>query len=194
MVAVCVEYRPEGIEGVYSPMQCIKHTKAAVGYVRAHAAELGMDPKRIAAAGASAGGYLALCTAMIEPSYIRCGELEVSCVPDALILFNGGVDAALLVEMFPELSTELMNASPIGKVRGDLPPSLFFHRTLDANIPYNTIEEFVDGMKGSGNNSRLVRFEGLGHGFFNYGNHENIPFRRTLLEIDEFLKNLGWLE
>ncbi|OMD46898.1 hypothetical protein BSK56_15530 [Paenibacillus borealis] len=164
-VSICVEYRPRHVEGLFSPVTGIKHAKTAVRQVRAQSALLGIDPCRIFVAGASAGGYLALCTAMIEtvtdlPDDLS-GDLSVSSVPDVLIIFNGGVDTAVLIEMFPELSVDLAGASPKDHVRGFLPPSLFFHGTQDENIPYATVEEFVDAMWKSGNDSRLVRFEGL---------------------------------
>lgn len=35
--------------------------------------------------------------------------------------------------------------------------------------------------------------KGLGHGFFNYGNYDNIPYQRTLQEIVKFLDELGYI-
>ncbi|GIQ69611.1 hypothetical protein XYCOK13_24350 [Xylanibacillus composti] len=86
MLAFCVEYRPASVEGLYSPLTCLAHARAAIRWVRQHADTLGIDVHRIVAAGASAGGYLSLCCAMMEER----GE-SVSSKPDACLLFNAGI-------------------------------------------------------------------------------------------------------
>lgn len=60
LIAVAVQYRlyqPEGEATVYD---CVADCRAALAYVRDHAAELGVDPHRVSAMGDSAGGHLAL--------------------------------------------------------------------------------------------------------------------------------------
>jgi acetyl esterase len=138
-------------------------------------------------AGASAGGYLCLCSAMIEKIDDIRDDLSISCIPNAIVVFNGGIDTDLLTQLFPALSDELTNASPINCVRKDLPPSIFFHGMDDANITHEAVKGFVTSMKLLGNETKLVSFEGMGHGFFNYGSHENQPFRKTLEETESFL-------
>ena len=54
MVAISAEYRVKGTHGV-SPFECVTDGKSAVRWVRAHAAELGIDPNRLASGGGSAG-------------------------------------------------------------------------------------------------------------------------------------------
>ena len=53
MVGIRVEYRviPKGDAG--PPIVCVQDAKSALRYVRAHALELGIDPRRIAGAGGS---------------------------------------------------------------------------------------------------------------------------------------------
>ena len=65
MVAVSAEYRVKNRHGT-TPAECVADGKSAVRWLRSHAAELGIDPARIAAGGGSAGGHVALCTAVIE--------------------------------------------------------------------------------------------------------------------------------
>src|SRR6478672_10141950 len=54
LVGIRVEYRviPKGEKG--APIVCCQDAKSAMRYVRSHAAELGVDSQRIAAAGGSA--------------------------------------------------------------------------------------------------------------------------------------------
>ena len=50
---------------------CVTDAKSAIRWVRSHADEWGIDPTKIIAAGGSAGGHLAACTALAvisEPS------------------------------------------------------------------------------------------------------------------------------
>lgn len=193
-VSICVEYRPRDREGLFSPIESIKHAKSAIRWVRAHSSRLGINPAKVVVAGASAGGYLSLCCAMIEQMNSQTDDTSISCIPNAVVIFNGGVDADPLIELFPENKDELVDASPIHHVRRGLPPGLLFHGTHDANIPHETVRRFVDKVKQYGNDFKLVSFEGKGHGFFNYGNDENKPYRRTLEEMEDFLRKYDFLE
>src|ERR1035437_19830 len=57
MVCAQVEYRLLR-DPKEPPLVCIQDAKCAMRWVRGHARELGIDPKRIAASGGSAGGHL----------------------------------------------------------------------------------------------------------------------------------------
>ena len=68
MVAITAEYRVKS-RNKTSPFECVADGKSAVRFVRANAAKLGVDPKRVAAGGGSAGGHVAAATG-------NCPELE----------------------------------------------------------------------------------------------------------------------
>lgn len=57
MVAISAQYRTRKYKAI--PRDCVEDGREAVRYVRQHAAELGVDPDRIAAGGGSAGGHVA---------------------------------------------------------------------------------------------------------------------------------------
>ncbi|MBM4341636.1 MAG: alpha/beta hydrolase, partial [Deltaproteobacteria bacterium] len=87
LVAARADYRVKSRHGV-SPKECVEDAKSAVRWMRKTAAELGADPTRIVAAGGSAGGHIAACTAL-APGLDADGEdLTVSSKPNALVLFN----------------------------------------------------------------------------------------------------------
>ncbi len=65
LVGIRVEYRTMPKDGKGPPTVCCADAKSAMRYVRSHAAELGIDPQRIAASGGSAGGHLAAFTSMV---------------------------------------------------------------------------------------------------------------------------------
>ncbi len=91
MVAICVEYRVQSRHGV-NVAQCVADAKSAMRWVRSHAGELGIDPQRIASAGGSAGGHLAAAVALLPGHDDPQDDTSVSCVPDAMVLFNPAVD------------------------------------------------------------------------------------------------------
>jgi len=87
MVAMSAAYRVKAEHGT-EPRECVKDGKSAVRWIRVHAAELGIDPDRIAAGGGSAGGHVAASTGT-NTAFEEDGEdRTVSYRPDALVLFN----------------------------------------------------------------------------------------------------------
>jgi acetyl esterase/lipase len=74
----------------------VQDVKAAVRWVRAHAAAYGLDPDRIAASGRSAGGYLAVMLGATRdaPMYDdpRLGSPAVSSAVQAVVDFYAPVD------------------------------------------------------------------------------------------------------
>ncbi|MFC5471258.1 alpha/beta hydrolase [Cohnella suwonensis] len=192
-VTIRVEYRPLDIEGLFSPIECLKNAKSAIRWTKQNSIQYGIDSNKLIAVGASAGGYLCLCVAMIDQINNKEDDVLVSPKPNAMILLNGGVNSNLLIDLFPEMKDQLLIASPTEVTRKGLPPSLFFHGTEDQNIPIEDVINFSDDMRVKGNYSRVIAFEGLGHGFFNYGNHDNKPYDKILRDINEFLREIDLL-
>ena len=199
MVAITADYRVASRHGV-KPTACLADARSAIRWVRSHAQELGIDPERIAAAGGSAGGHLAACTALIE-SFDEAGEpKEISAKPDALILFNPALVLAPIDGYNPEgfgtrvpaqrLGTEPQSISPVHHVRDNAPPTIIFHGREDTTVPIESAEAFSRIMKASGNRCELKVFDGQKHGFFNSDHFKRVTLRQT----DEFLVSLGWLE
>ncbi|GIP26115.1 hypothetical protein J23TS9_12450 [Paenibacillus sp. J23TS9] len=127
---------------------------------------------------------------MIEQFNNQQDNMLVSPEPNAMIIFNGGVNSDLLINLFSDIKEQLLLACPTEAVRGGLPPSLFFHGTEDRNIPIEDVIDFTSKMRSKGNISRLITFEGLGHGFFNYGNLNNEPYNKTLKDTEIFLREI----
>jgi len=75
-----------------SPRECVKDAKSAMRWVRRNAVALNIDPAKVAAAGASAGGHLAAATATLSAFNEPGEDLSVSCKPDALILIESVLD------------------------------------------------------------------------------------------------------
>ncbi|MEI8042941.1 MAG: sulfatase-like hydrolase/transferase, partial [Verrucomicrobiota bacterium] len=87
MVCALVQYRFVK-KPAATPTVCIQDAKSAMRWVRSHAAELGINPQRIGAAGGSAGGHLAAFTGMVDGLDDPSDDLTVSARPAATVLFN----------------------------------------------------------------------------------------------------------
>jgi acetyl esterase/lipase len=193
VVGIRVEYRviPKGDSG--PPTICVNDAKSAMRYVRGHAKELGVDPKRIAAAGGSAGGHLAAATALLPGLDDPADDVAVSARPDALILFNpvmnngpGEWGNARVGERFKEFS-------PAHNVKAGAPPTIVFLGDKDRLIPVKVVRDFEAAMKAANARCDVRIYPGAGHGFFNKRKEDGRWFTETLVEADRFLASLGWV-
>lgn len=184
MVAIVADYRVRSRHGT-SPFEAMADAKSAVRWVRVHAAQLGVDPNRIAAGGGSSGGHIALSAAVFD-TFDDVGEDKtVSSKPNALVLFNPAVD--------PQFDDRGRDGSPLQHLRAGLPPALVLHGRSDTTVPYADVERFCAATKALGNQCQLVGYEGATHGFFNPQNADGKWYRETLLEADRFLVKIGYL-
>ena len=92
-----VDYRVRSKDGV-TPDKCVEDAISAMRWVRGHAAQLGVDPERIVAAGGSAGGHLAACTFFAEGVAAADDDQSVSAKPNAMILYNPALNLVALAE------------------------------------------------------------------------------------------------
>jgi acetyl esterase len=192
MVAISAEYRVKSRHQA-TPFDCVEDGKSALRWVRTHAKKIGVDPKRIAGGGGSAGGHVAVAVATVPGLDAEGDDLSVSCMPDALVLFNpvydngpGGFGYAKLKDRYREIS-------PMHNLREDMAPTIVFLGDQDSLIPVSTAEKFRDGMRKLGNRSELFVYPGQPHGFFNQGKPGD-GYAQTLAEMDRFLVSLGWIK
>ena len=197
MVAIVADYRVKTRQDA-KPADCVSDAKACVRWVRANASRLGIDPERIAVGGGSAGGHLAASTATVPGLDDAKDDKSVSCLPNALVLFNPGT----VMAPFPGLDLKGFGAgldkakfgcepteiSPLHHVKKGTPPTIIFHGKADTTVPYSTVEKFAEVMKTAGNRCELIGYEGQPHGFFN-----KAKYAETLAATDAFLVSLGYL-
>ena len=182
-----------------TPFECVKDGKSAVRWIRQHAAELGIDPGRVVAAGGSAGGHVAACTGVIQGHEEDGENGDISTLPNAMILYNPVIDTTEkgygISKVGRERKTEI---SPCRQVRGGVPPTLIFHGTADKTVPYENVVRFTKLMKEAGNSCSLVPFKDKNHGFFNGSffrpKNGDADFNITMEKSISFLKELGFLD
>ena len=190
MVGIRVEYRtiPKGDKG--PPLVCCADAKSAIRYVRGRAAELGVDPTRIAAAGGSAGGHLAAFTAMVDGLDDPADDVKISCKPDALVLFNPVFNNGPGQWGHGRVGGRFREFSPAHHITKAAPPTCVFLGDADHLIPVSVLRGFEAAMKAAGVRCDAHLYPGAAHGFFN-----KEPYRsQTLAEADKFLVSLGWLK
>ena len=195
MVAIAAEYRTgknrftKKSTGT-TPQECLKDSKSAIRWMRSHAAELGIDPDRIAAGGGSAGGHLAAATATSKGFNEEGEDTKTSCRPNALVLFNPVFDNGPQGFGYDRVKDYWKDFSPIDNLDASTPPTAVFLGTKDHLIPVDTAKRYQKLMQDAGGRCDLHLYEGEGHGFFNHKG----KFTETLIETDKFLTSLGYLK
>lgn len=106
--------------------------------VRAHAAELGVDPNRIAAGGGSAGGHLAAFTSMVEGLDDNADDLSISPRAQAILLFNPVYDNGPGGFGYERIGARDREFSPLHNIRADAPPNVVFLGTQDDLVSVET--------------------------------------------------------
>lgn len=168
----------------------LEDCKAAVRWLRAHAAEHQLDPDRFAAWGASAGGHLvALLGTTGDVKSFDVGEhLEVSSRVQAVVDFFGPVDFTLMQRQslpnspidhdapdapeakliggpVQENKDKAAAANPVTYVTPDDPPFLILHGNRDNLVPWQQSELLRDALQRANVPVTFRVIQGAGHGF-----------------------------
>ena len=179
-VGIAINYRLVR-EGGPTMADSFEDCKSALRYIRAHAAELGVDPRRIAVAGDSAGGQLAAALGTIS-----------DVLPNAMILFNPIVD---LTEgnWSARASGKARELSPPFHVRKGLPPTILLHGLDDTVVSPDQARRFAKAMQDVGNRCDLKLVPGAKHAFVipNYTAPEPLVVQ-AIRDTDAFLVSLGY--
>lgn len=90
-VCIRVEYRVQTNDNA-TPLESLSDARSSIRYIRKHAEELNIDTAKIAVAGGSAGGHLAIACATAKMYDEKTDDLSISCLPNALLLYNPVID------------------------------------------------------------------------------------------------------
>ncbi len=188
MVAISAQYRLA--EKGKAPESSVNDARSALRWVRSHAAELGLDPKRLGAGGGSAGGHLAAHCGIVSALDDPKDDKAISCRPDALVLFNPVYDNGPGGYGNERIKERVKEFSPLQNLDKTSPPALVLFGDMDKLVPVKTAEAFRDTQRAAGVKSELVVYPGQGHGFFN----KEPYLGKTIAEMEGFLEGLGWLK
>lgn len=173
----------------------IEDAKCAVRFLRAHAAEYGLDPNRIVALGSSAGGHLAALLGTTDAAAgfdTSGGWTNESSRVQAVVDMFGHADLASAIQhrervrliaqsVFGTKSSEaiLRRASPVSYVTPDDPPFLLVHGERDGMVPLRQSELMKAALEEQGVPVQLVVVKHAGHCLVPAGGRPN-PSRETL--------------
>lgn len=188
-VAVSIDYRLGDGAWPTNLYDC----KNAVRFLRAHATEYHLDPQRIAVAGGSAGGHLALMVGLTadEPAFEPTGAAtpypKISSRVGAIVNLYGITN--LLTRRKPDPTgkpteefvdggaikvygatreanpTLWREVSPVTHVRKNSPPVLIMHGRADTTVDHEQAVELAAVLKKAGTTHELHLIEGIGHTF-----------------------------
>lgn len=202
IVTFSVEYRLSIENGVtphktISPIESLMDAKSAMRWVRKNAERFHIDPNKIVAAGQSAGGHLAISTAMIEEYNEVSDDLSISCIPKAVVLFSAGLNVVQewCDYLLGARRDKIWSICPAHNIKTGLPPMIHFHGVDDNIVPFWTIRFFSDDMKKKGNYFELHQYEGRKH-YLGEGNPKYSGYYDDgILEVtDDFLRRQNLLK
>jgi acetyl esterase/lipase len=187
--AVNVEYR---MGSVSLAPAAVEDCLCALRWIGRNAKKYQFDVDKVVVTGGSAGGHLALTTAMIPSS----AGFENECLYEddhgwtgafsdsrlkvaAVINWFGITDVADLLEganrkgyavswfgSLPNREELARRVSPLSHVRGGLPPVLTIHGDADKLVPYSHAVRLHEALTKAGVRNRLLTLPGAGHGGF----------------------------
>jgi acetyl esterase/lipase len=206
ILVVSVNYRLTNPTQKFPVM--IEDVKCAVRYLRAHSAEYHLDPARIGALGASAGGHLvALLGTSDKAAGWDVGEyLDQSSRVQAVVTESGlsdftrPIEGGVSMEIYftfgalaGDTDPRMAAASPITYITSDDPPFLIIHGDKDGVVPVEQAKVLNDRLTQAGVPSTLVIVQGAGHDLKGLNGKPTVPAADEIsADILAFLKkNLG---
>lgn len=203
-VGVTIEHRlSRRVDGAFpGPLD---DAVASIGWLRAHATDLGVDPTRIGIAGGSSGGHLAALVGLNAWSGHDWSGASAESRVQAAVLFNPLLDLPpfgtpttdnmrvvernvreLLGGSQSDYPDRWRAASAMNHVGPAAAPFLFLHGTADATVPFGQSAEMRRRFVAAGVRAELFTAEGADHGFF-----DSSPwFERTVERMEEFLQDV----
>jgi acetyl esterase/lipase len=168
----------------------IEDCKAAVRWLRAHAAEYRLDPNRVAAWGASAGGHLAAMLGttgdakvfdvgahLDQPSRVQAVvdyfgptdflQMDAHRPPGGMVHDSGdSPESELIGGAIQENKDKTARANPITYVSEGDPPFLICHGDQDPLVPHHQSQLLEAALKQAGVPVTFYTVIGAGHGGF----------------------------
>ena len=179
-VVASIEYRTLTVGANYH--DGIADVKSAVRYLRANAKQFGIDPRKVAVWGESAGGYLAAMVGVTNgnKSFETGPHLEASSDVQAVVDKFGASDLSKIASDFDPQTRAIYAgpnpvityvgadvstaANPLSYVKATDPPFLIFHGSADRFISPSQTLLLHNALTAAGAHSTRYVLDGAGHG------------------------------
>ncbi len=178
-----------------TPVESTKDALSAIRWLRENAATLKINPDKIVVGGQSAGGQLALSTALIDSVNEVTDNLKISPMPNALLLYSSNVNTieAWIDMLFGDRRLEIWSISPYHNLRKNMPPVIEFRGDEDDQVLPYTVEMFKAKMNQLGNYYEEYVYPGKKHYLAPDNKKYATYFDEEILEkTDAFLEKFGF--
>jgi len=168
MIGIAPDYRTVERFGT-TPVEAVADARAALRWVEDHAPELGVDTNQIVVGGSSAGGHLALWTAITKAPYGSHAGESPATKPAALVLISAPGDTAPAAwgdnaKLSQRFGPHIGDVSPLQHLDTNMPPTLMFHGDADPTVPYRHAVALHGTLVATGNTCEFITVPGGGHG------------------------------
>lgn len=170
---------------------------AAIRWLKAHAADYGIDKSRVGVWGGSAGGQLAgLAATNCAPG----GEGESDCVQSAVVWY-GVFDFATLPQRQPaaengylgcklaDCPEQVKAASAVSFIDPKDPPTLLIHGTDDKTVPVTQSREMLQKLKAAGVTSEFIELPATDHSWIG-----KTPEATKAMHLKALQATLDWFD
>jgi acetyl esterase len=166
--------------GISRKRVCVTDGKSAIRWMKQHAVELGVDPKRIIAGGGSAGGHIAVLATLTPGLDYPKDPKGIDTKVAAFVLFNPGFQPSsdngdATVNVYKHLNTVF-------------PPAIIFFGSND-ELKKGTDDMLTQIKRFGHNDIEMWIAPNQKHGFFNRQPWLDL----TLIAADRFLVEHGFL-
>jgi len=145
-----IDYRLGGLNAFEAS---IADVRAALGFVRCRARDLGVDPDRLVLLGEDSGAHLAAWLAAERPAGVI-----------GAVLIGGFYDLSAAPAMAKSADSSLLSrASPIARVPTGMPPLLVVHGGADSESPLDQAQRYCRAVEDSKGRCRLLEVQGASH-------------------------------
>jgi len=178
-----------------TPVESTKDARSAIRWLRENAGSLRINPEKIVVGGQSAGGQLALATALMDTINETTDNLDISPEPNALLLYSSNVNTLepWIDNLLGDRRDEIWSISPYHNLKKSMPPAIAFHGEDDCTVLPYIVDFFKMKTTKLGNEYQLYTYPGRKH-YLGEGNEKYARyFDEEILErTREFINRFGF--
>ena len=178
-----------------TPVESTKDARSAIRWIRENAVLLKINPDKIVVGGQSAGGQLALATALLDSINEISDNMKFSPVPNALLLYSSNVNTmeAWVDMLFGDRRNEIWSISPYHNLKKPMPPVIEFRGDEDDQVLPYTVSMFKAKILELGNYYEEYVYPGRKH-YLAAGNKKYATYfdEEILEKTDAFLEKFGF--